>query len=171
MKINFLLTLFQSLCTECISMFPPLIWKKINEIQKSHAYHIHLAYKTVGLSSCRTSDRIPIKCVALHLFNLNPLYPKILGAKFDWNWSSGSGKMMKMWKIYRRTIEEQTVRQTTENKRSEAHELSAQVRKKLTIMCNTFQSADFFYFLHNRSGEPWQPRVTGNSRRHCKAQL
>ena len=59
MKINFLLTLFQSLCTECISMFPPLIWKKINEIQKSHAYHIHLAYKTVGLSSCRTSDRIP----------------------------------------------------------------------------------------------------------------
>ena len=27
-----------------------------------------------------------------------------------------------------------------------------------------------FYFLHNRFGEPWQPRVTGNSTRHCKAQ-
>ena len=32
MKIRYSLMLFESLCTVCISMFPPLIWKKIREI-------------------------------------------------------------------------------------------------------------------------------------------
>ena len=55
--------LFESLCTVCSSMFRQWIWKKINEIKKSHAHHIYVAYETVGLlswiSSCRTIDRIP----------------------------------------------------------------------------------------------------------------
>ena len=32
--------------------------------------------------------------------NLNSLYPRMLCAKFGWNWSSGSGEKMKMWKVY-----------------------------------------------------------------------
>ena len=58
MKIIYLLTLFESLCTICISMFPPLIWKKIKKIKKSHAHHKYVAYtcRTVGLSSCRTIE-------------------------------------------------------------------------------------------------------------------
>ena len=54
-----MLPLFESLYMVCISMIPQLIWKKIKEILKSHAYYIHVAYKTVGLLSCWTSDRIP----------------------------------------------------------------------------------------------------------------
>ena len=29
--------------------------------------------------------------VVLHLKNMNPLYPRMICAKFDWNWPSGSG--------------------------------------------------------------------------------
>ena len=50
--------LFESVCTVCISMFPALISEKfkntIHIIFISHAYHIHVAYKTAGLSDCRT---------------------------------------------------------------------------------------------------------------------
>ena len=32
--------------------------------------------------------------------NLNPFFPRMLCAKFDWTWPSGSGEKMKMWKVY-----------------------------------------------------------------------
>ena len=44
----------------CISMFPLLIWKKIKEIlnirNPKFIMLFHVAYKTVGLSSCRTIE-------------------------------------------------------------------------------------------------------------------
>ena len=55
-----MLMLFESLCTVCSAMFRQWIWKKINEIKKSHAHHIYVAYETVGLlswiSSCWTIE-------------------------------------------------------------------------------------------------------------------
>ena len=45
--------LYESLCTVYILMFPQLIWTKINEIEKFHAYHIYVDYKTVGPSIYR----------------------------------------------------------------------------------------------------------------------
>ena len=65
---------------------------------------------------------------ALHLNNLNPLYPRMLCAKFGWNWLVVLEKKMKMWKVYKKT-DRQTDRQTTRK----AH-LSFQLRwaKNLT---------------------------------------
>ena len=59
------------------------------------------------------------------LTNLNPLHPRMLCAKFGWNWPSGSGEDDEMWKVYRQT----DVRRTTGNQKSlpELKELSAQV--------------------------------------------
>ena len=53
--------------------------------------------------------------------NLNPLHPRMLCAKFDWNWSSGSGEEdenVKSLQTDRRT-DGQTDRQTTDDRWSE----------------------------------------------------
>ena len=66
--------MFESLGKVCISIFPQLIWKKIKEILKSHAYHIQVAYKTVKLSSCRTYNRIPVQ---MHSMYMNVVYQRV----------------------------------------------------------------------------------------------
>ena len=48
--------------------------------------------------------------------NLNPLHPRMLCAKFGWNWPSGSGERWKMWKVYR---QRRTDGQTTDDRWSE----------------------------------------------------
>jgi hypothetical protein len=50
--------------------------------------------------------------------NLNPLHPRMICAKFGYNWSSGSGEEVENVKVYRRT-DRQTDRRTPDNGRSE----------------------------------------------------
>ena len=66
-------TLFESLCKVCISMFGPWIWKKVNEIKKSHAHYKYVDHETVGLSSCQT--------IELSDYQSDPSY-----TQFEKNW-------------------------------------------------------------------------------------
>ena len=66
-KIKCIFMLFESLCKVCISMFGLWILEKINEILKSHAHHIFVAYETVGLSSCRTIELSDYRVLGLSI--------------------------------------------------------------------------------------------------------
>ena len=62
--------------------------------------------------------------------NLNPLYPKMLCAKFGWNWPSGSGEEdenVKSLQTDRQTDRRQTDRRRTTGDQKSSLELSAQV--------------------------------------------
>ena len=69
----------KSICLCCLNhfakcvfrLFGPWIWKKINEILKSHAYHIYVACETVGLSSFRTIELSYYRSDPVELWNLH----------------------------------------------------------------------------------------------------
>ena len=49
--------LLESICIVCISIFPPSpINLKEKNNKKSHAYHIKVGLKTVGLTNCQTVE-------------------------------------------------------------------------------------------------------------------
>ena len=66
--------------------------------------------------------------------NLNPLHPRMLCAKFGWNWPSGSWEEVEKWKVYRQT-DGQRDGQTDRRRMTGAWALSSGELKKTDVPC------------------------------------